>query len=283
MKQTPLKTGKYKTVDQYTPFTDVLSDPDYDNGHGERIFINNIGAAWELYPDDLDKTFFDSDMVVFGGTALTPNIHQSLLELLKKAKEKKAITLVNTVFDFLNEKSAPEKAWPLGRSVETYDYIDVLITDKDEAIRLSGQKTVDDAMQFFGDTGVGAVIITQGAKPVHYFCRGGLFVTTNGNKPVSEMVVNTLKQYPERAGDTTGCGDNFTGGVIASIATQLINRPGQPLNLEEAINLGVVSGGYACFYHGGTFYEVYPGQKKELMAPYYQDYLRQIGSVISYG
>jgi sugar/nucleoside kinase (ribokinase family) len=69
----------------------VLSDPDYDHGHGERIFINNIGAAWNLYPDDLDDAFFESNMVVFGGTALVPHIHQSLLELLKKAKGKKAV------------------------------------------------------------------------------------------------------------------------------------------------------------------------------------------------
>ena len=271
LQKTPLKTGKYKEVAQYTPFTDVLSDPDYDNQHGERIFINNIGAAWELYPEDLDDAFFDSNIVVFGGTALAPNIHQSLLELLKQAKEKKAVTIVNTVYDFLNEKNNPEKPWQLGRSVETYDYIDILIADMEEALRLSGKQTIDEAMEFFKKTGVGAVIVTHGANPVHYFSRGNMFIAANGEKPVSEKVKNT----PERAGDTTGCGDNFVGGVIASLAEQMIEKPYQPVNLEEAIVLGIVSGGYACFYHGGTFYEDYRGQKKELMQPYMQDYLRQ--------
>ena len=268
LKKTPLKTGKYKSVNQYTPFTDVLSDPYYDNGHGERIFINNIGAAWELYPDDLDDAFFESDIVVFGGTALTPPIHQLLLELLKKAKNKKTVTIVNTVYDFLNEKTNPDKAWPLGRSDETYDYIDVLITDREEALRLSNRYTVEEAMTFFKQTGVGAVIVTQGANPVHYFSKSELFGTTSGSKPVSEKVRNTLIQYPERAGDTTGCGDNFAGGIIASVARQMIENPGQSLNLEEALALGIASGGYACFYHGGTFYEDYPGQKKELIEPY---------------
>ena len=266
--RTPLKTGKYKVVDQYTPFTDVLSDPDYDNGHGERIFINNIGAAWELYPDDLDNAFFESDIVVFGGTALTPPVHQSLLELLQSAKNKKAITVVNTVYDFLNEKANPTEAWPLGRSVETYDYIDILITDKEEALRLSNRHTVDEAMSFFQKTDVGAVIVTHGANPVNYFSRGGIFKHASGQKSVSEKVRDTLTRHPERAGDTTGCGDNFAGGVIASVARQLISQSEQPVNMEEAINLGIVSGGYACFYHGGTFYEDYPGQKKELMEPY---------------
>lgn len=58
VKKTPLKIGFYKTSCQYTPFTDVLSDPDYDNGNGERIFINNIGAAWDFCPEDLDEAFF---------------------------------------------------------------------------------------------------------------------------------------------------------------------------------------------------------------------------------
>ena len=84
-----------------------------------------------------------------------------------------------------------------------------------------------------------------------------------------------MLQHPERTGDTTGCGDNFVGGIIASVAKQLLNQPDQPVNLEEAIALGIVSGGYACFYHGGTCYEDYPGQKKEWIEPYYRDYLRQ--------
>jgi len=277
MQKTPLKTGKYKTVEQYTPFTDVLSDPDYDHGHGERIFINNIGAAWELFPEDLDDTFFESNMVVFGGTALVPHIHQSLLELLKKAKDNKAVTIVNTVYDFLNEKKHPDKPWPLGRSVDTYNYIDILMTDMEEAFRLSGQRTVDEAMEFFGKTGIGAVIVTHGANPVHYFARGELFIAASGSKPVSEMVRNAILQYPDRAGDTTGCGDNFAGGVIASVAQQLIRQPCHKVNLEMAIALGIVSGGYACFYHGGTFYENYPGHKKELIEPFYQDYLLQTG------
>jgi len=63
--------------------------------------------------------------------------------------------------------------------------------------------------------------------------------------------------------------------VIASIARQLIEQPGEPLHLENAIALGIASGGFACFYNGGTFFDEFTGQKKELIAPYYEDYLRQ--------
>jgi len=279
LKRTPLKIGKYKISDKNTPFTEALSDPDYDQGHGERIFINNIGAAWDLYPEDLDEAFYDSSITVFGGSALVPHIHQSLLDLLKKAKAKQAVTIVNTVYDFLNELNNPGKAWPLGASLETYDYIDLLITDREEALRLSDSETIEEALSFFKKTKVGAVIVTYGANPIHFFFNSRLFGVSEGQRPVSEKVRNEIMQYPEKVGDTTGCGDNFVGGVIASLAKQLIERPDNIVNTEELIAFGTASGGYACFYHGGTFYEEYPGQKRELITPYYLDHLLTLSNV----
>ncbi|MDR1369635.1 MAG: carbohydrate kinase family protein [Dysgonamonadaceae bacterium] len=276
LRKTPLKVKLYKESPRHTPFTEVLSDTGYDQGHGERIFINNIGAAWDLYPEDLDNAFFESDIVVFGGTALAPNLHRSLLDLLRKAKANKAVTIVNTVYDFMNEKENPDKAWPLGASLESYRYIDMLITDMEEALRLSGTNNIEEALAFFKQTGVGALIVTHGAKQTHFFCNSQLFGTKEGRRPVSERVRNEILQYPERVGDTTGCGDNFAGGIIASVAIQLMRRPGEPVNIDEAIALATTSGGYACFYYGGTFFEEYAGQKKELIEPYYQDYLSQI-------
>lgn len=277
LKMTPLKMGLYKTGTQYTPFTDVLSDPDFEDGQGERIFINNIGAAWEFLPEDLDDVFFQSDMVVFGGTALVPNIHQDLDKLLSKAKANNAITVVNTVYDFLSEKQSPQKPWMLGRSQETYQFIDLLITDKEEAIRLSGTTTTNEAIGFFKRMGVGAAIITHGSSPVCFFAHNSLFGhISQTSMPVSEKVVNELMHDEHRSGDTTGCGDNFAGGVMASIAMQLIEKPDAQVDLKLAIALGVASGGYTCFYNGGTFYEDSPGQKKSLVDVYYHDYLNQI-------
>ncbi|MDP2338517.1 MAG: carbohydrate kinase family protein [Bacteroidota bacterium] len=276
--QTPLKIGKYKTSSQYTPFTDVFSDPDFDAGHGERAFINNIGAAWDFFPEDLDDSFFESDLVAFGGTALVPNIHSSLGELLYQAKENEAITVVNTVYDFLNEKKNPSKSWPLGSSMETYSYIDLLITDMEESLRLSGTSSVDAAINFFQSTGVGAVIITHGSNVLHFFANNSLFgKISSSTLPVSEKVVSELRQNPEQAGDTTGCGDNFAGGMIASIAMQLKEKPKDQVSLKNAIALGVVSGGFTCFYHGGTFYEEFPGQKMIRIEHYLKEYLTQIG------
>lgn len=278
LRQTPLKIGKYKRTEQYTPFTDVLYDPAYDHGNGERIFINNIGSAWDLYPEDLDDDFFNSDITVFGATALVPHIHASLLVLLKRSKENGAFTIVTTVYDSLNEKKNADKSWPMGESVDTYRYVDLLVMDMEEALRLSGQSGIEQAFSFFKSVGVGAVVVTHGAKPTHYYAGSPLFVPAEGTMPVSELVRKKLSEQPEQTGDTTGCGDNFAGGVISSVACQLIENSIGTICIKEAIAFGTVSGGYACFYHGGTFFEQYAGEKKELILPYYDSYKEQLNS-----
>ena len=104
LQKTPVILKDFKLIDNQTPSTVVLSDPGFEGGHGERMFINSIAAAWEYGPENLDEDFFSSDIVVFGGTGLVPQIHDNLTTLLRKAKSKGCTTIVNTVFDFRNEK-----------------------------------------------------------------------------------------------------------------------------------------------------------------------------------
>jgi len=252
----------------------VLSDPSYDNGHGERMFINSIGAARDYYPDELDDDFFCSEIVVFGGTALVPNIHDHLTTLLKKAKLHGCITIVNTVFDFRNEKANPSKKWPLGETDESYKFTDLLITDKEEALRLSGGSEINDAVGFFLTKKVPSFIITNGSSDIINYSDGSFFNFEPVNlMPVSRAIRNELKSYS--GVDTTGCGDNFAGGVIASIVNQLstgIKR----FDLKEACSWGIVSGGFTCFYIGGTYFEEKPGEKLARIKYYYDLYKKQI-------
>jgi len=272
--KTPVNIDKYKQTDNVTPSTVVLSDPEYDGGNGERIFINSIGAAWDYLPEELDDDFFDSEVVVFGGTALVPVIHDKLTGLLKKAKQKNCITIVNTVYDFRNEKLNPEAKWPLGGTDGSYALIDLLITDHEESLRLSGKPSLSEAMQFFRASGTGAVIVTNGAKPIRVFSSGKMFLPVEDSEmPVSKAVSEKIKQGC--TGDTTGCGDNFAGGVIASIVEQL-QKDKMPLDLAEACIRGIVSGGYTCFYIGGTYLEKFPGEKRRLILPYYEQYKKQM-------
>jgi len=277
LQKTPVILKDFKLIDMPTPSTVVLSDPNYDNGFGERIFINTIGAAWEYSADELDDDFFNSDVVVFGGTALVPRIHDNLTSILKKAKSKNCITIVNTVFDFRNEKANPTEKWPLGESDESYEYIDLLIADQEEAIRLSGEKDLQAAIQFFIDKKVSSLIITNGSKNISIYSDGAFFEACKLKEmPVSQKVIDENKNF--HGGDTTGCGDNFVGGIIASIVTQL-QRGAKHLDLQEACCWAVASGGFACFYLGGTYFEEKSGDKLEKMQPYYDAYKKQIADL----
>lgn len=276
---TPLDIEDYnRTGSGDTPFTDVFSDPAYDNGNGERSFINNIGAAWEYLPDMLPDQFFSSDIVCFGGTALVPQIHDNLTTLLSKAKKNNCITLVNTVFDFRNEKEHPCTPWPLVKNDESFQLIDILIMDCEEAIKISGRKTIESAATFFSSTKVSSFIITNGAKNLYVWSGGSLFKKTElMQMPVSEKVTNDLKSNQKMKGDTTGCGDNFTGGIIASLAWQLKNKSIGQLDLPDAVSWGVASGGFSCYTIGGTYVEKTKGEKLDKIRLIYQEYLKQTG------
>jgi sugar/nucleoside kinase (ribokinase family) len=272
-----------------SPRTDVLSDPAYDNGHGERTFINLIGDAGQLAPSDLGDDFFNADIITFGGTALTPLIHDNLTELLSRAKQKNACTIVNLVYDYRSSQKAPGKKWNLGKKDDAYPYIDLLVADKDEAVKTSGCSSIGKALQWFLDRGCGGVVITEGARPVHLGAGQGIFSPlTPQTIPVCEGINRELAAHPENRGDTTGCGDNFAGGIIAGLAEQLgtvkrnaegtkkLSAEGAQFNLREICIPGIVAGGYACFTLGGVFYETRPGEKQTLLAPFIEEYKAQL-------
>ena len=278
VRQTSLEISNYRRSElKPTPTTDVFSDPDYDNGHGERTFVNNIGAAWDFTPELLGDEFFEADIQCFGGTALVPHLHDNLTSLLKRSKQKDSITVVNTVFDFRNQKSNPGKPWPLLDSFEDYRFIDVLIMDCEEAMKISGTASIDEAARFFASTPVSFFIITNGANQLYAKSNGSLFEKTEILQfPVSKMIAAEIKAKPELRGDTTGCGDNFAGGIISSLAIQLKNTAKGTFNLTEAISLGISSGGFCCFTVGGTYPEPFPGEKKQRIQAIQEDYKKQL-------
>lgn len=274
LEQTPVNHEKLRVIEGSTPSTIVLSDPAYNNGHGERMFINNIGASWNFGPQDLDERFFESDIVVFGGTALVPGLHDGLTELLKRSKSTGCITVVNTVYDFRSELQKPGQRWHLGKTDHSYKYIDLLIMDREEAMHLSGEKGIFEAGKFFTEKGVSSFIITNGTENTTCFSDGRLFKPVSYEHfPVSADLIRDLKDF--RGGDTTGCGDNFVGGVLASMAWQLQEEK-EKQDLTECISWGTVSGGYCCFHVGGTLIEMEPGEKLELIRPYFDRYNTRI-------
>ncbi|WP_304242064.1 carbohydrate kinase family protein [Gracilinema caldarium] len=274
----PFKAVYLKEKPGQTPRTDVLSDPTYDNGHGERTFINLLGVAAFFIPDDLPEDFFNADIITFGGTALLPNMHNRLTELLKESKHRGSLTFVNLVYDFQNELQHPGKKWTIGNSDDAYPYIDILVADREEALKTSGTSTMSEAISYFLNRGTGAVVITEGAKQIHI----GAIRPRNipyRTMPVCEAVNQELIEHPERRGDTTGCGDNFAGGLLANVAEQLETSSlmkKQDYDLEEACVWANAAGGFTCFVIGGTYYENKRGEKRERILSYVSSYREQL-------
>jgi sugar/nucleoside kinase (ribokinase family) len=274
-----------KDGEKDSPNTIVLSDPNY-RVHGERAFINTIGAAGELGSSDLPEEFFDADMVLFGGTGLVPELHDNLTSLLAKAKEKGCFTIVGTVYDFRNQKKDPTAAWPLGKG-NSFPLIVLLFLDVEEAKRLTGTQSLKDAVQELIRKGSKAFIITQGAESVYLHAQGDGWKDFSGTMPVCDYITKELTEHPERRGDTTGCGDNYVGGVTADIARQLQNlresektdtaKESGVLDILRANMLGSVSGGYACFYDGGAYFESAPGQKLKGIKTYIPKHCSELG------
>ncbi|HNY26860.1 MAG TPA: carbohydrate kinase family protein [Candidatus Sumerlaeota bacterium] len=278
--KTPLDITNYGRVPGTSPSTSVLSDPRYDGGHGERIFVNNLGVARDYGPECVPDSFFDSEVALFGATALTPQLHANLTALLRKAKERGCFNIITTVYDFQNEKRNPGGVWPLGESDETYRYADLLVTDHIEALRISGAGDVEGACEWFRRKGLAACVVTQGPRPVWFYAQGGAFGPVElMSLPVSQAVGDALRQGLSTPGDTTGCGDNFAGGVLTSLAVQLADGCAGRLDLKQAVALGVCAGGAACFQLGGMALENHPGERQAAIMRLYEQYGQQVAAV----
>lgn len=264
IKKTPLHAVLKEVERMSTPTTEVFDDPSRRGGKGERSFINTIGAAHHFSAADLPPSFYDADIILLGGTALVPALHDEMHGVLSKAKQSGCITVVGTVFDFRSEKLTPTR-WPLGTQ-PSYPFIDVLVTDEEEALKLTAAHTVTDAAQALTDYGVGALIITRGALPMLAWSSGALIEKTPLTTfPVSAHIDELMAQDPSLRKDTTGCGDNFLGGVLASIAQQLGKTPS--LSMVDICAWGAASGGFTCTYHGGTYLERRAGEKLDHVRP----------------
>ena len=281
--QTTINIDHYLVTDGKSPATTVLCDPAYDGGLGERIFINTIGVASSYGIEDLGDDFFDADLLFFGATAVVPEIHAHLDILLSRGKAGGCLNVVSTVYDFRSENRKPGAPWPLVGADAAYANIDLLIMNSQEACKISGETEPANAIHYFADHGVGAVLVTQGPDPVLIFSDGLLFGATELiYLPVSERLSEELLSGDHSKGDTTGCGDNFAGAVLADLAIQLQSKAVGHLDLYRTCAWGICSGGLAGIYAGGVYAESRAGEKYRWLKSYVDQYRQQIDDLAGY-
>ena len=132
-------------------------------------------------------------------------------------------------------------------------------------------------MGLTGASGTNGSNGTNGIRDLYAFSNGMVFRKMGLMQlPVSANILETIKQNPELKGDTTGCGDNFAGGAIASLARQLKTHQKGDFDFQEALTWAIASGGFACFCLGGTYLENRTGEKLAKISELVEEYNRQI-------
>ncbi|NOZ64743.1 MAG: sugar kinase [Caldiserica bacterium] len=175
----------------YTSSTMVMVDPD-----GERRFLHYIGANGKFGLKDVDwEIMAEARILHVAGAMVMPALDgQPLAELLKKTKEMKKVTSLDTVWDRSGR-------W-LPLIEEALPYVDYFLPSLEEARMLSKRETPEAIAEFFLKKGVGIVGIKMGEE--------GCYVTDGKN----EIKTPTHKV---EAVDTTGAGDAFVGGFLTGV------------------------------------------------------------------
>lgn len=267
--RTPLRRDKISRRSGRCPVTYVLNEESGESEAAERTFIayDEVGPGLRFAPADLDEAFYGSDVTLFSAMFWEPDLSSALSKILGRCKQAGSLTVAGTAFDPGQRHNAGR--WHLGDSDEVYRHIDLLVMNHVEAGKYAGTSSDAEAAQFFRAAGVDSVIITNGLEPVYYASAGQLFAKESGYVPVASAVLEDQRSGRIAVGDTVGCGDNFVGGVLASITSQ--KRAGRS-SLREAVRWGNVAGALASTHRGGVHYERRPGERRTLFLQYLARY-----------
>jgi len=163
--------------------------------NGERPCLHVRGASDALlitpeeYPSVLDARF-----VHMGGNGLLGKMDgEPTRALLAAAKAANRITTFDLIF-----ATAPL----MGKLKAAMPYVDYFVPSIEEATALCGHTDPRDAAKYFHDLGVMTCVLTMGGD--------GCYVSSGDARFF-------LPAHDIRVVDTTGCGDAFTGGLIAAL------------------------------------------------------------------
>lgn len=168
-------------------------------------FLNEQSDAEYLFYKDYPKqrldvvypTLEEDDIVVIGSYyALNPILRDKIVELLDKARTKKAIVYYDPNF----RSSHKEEAIKLAPSIiENLEYADIVRGSQDDFMYMYNLRDADQIYK----------------NKIKFYCSN--FLCTAGAKQISLHTKTIHKEYaipPIEAVSTIGAGDNFNAGVI---------------------------------------------------------------------
>lgn len=192
---------------------------------GSRHFLTNpSGTLRRLTCDDIEMPFPESaEIVCFASIFVFPEIGpEELKRIFRKAKEQG-----KTVCADMTKRKNNEAVEDLAPALK---YVDYLLPNDEEAMLLTGEKTVEKAAESLRKNGVKTVVIKCGAR--------GCYLNSEDECewiPPKENV-NCI--------DSTGAGDSFTAGFLYALSLGK--------ELQECAQYGNFCGGKAVSTVGAT-------------------------------
>ena len=180
--------------------------------NGERPALHVMGGNATFCFDDVNQDVVRrADFVHVGGFYLMPKFDgPDTVKTLQLAKSAGAITTMDILG--VKQEAMAEKILP------SMPYLDYFMPNHEEGEMITGLKNEYDIAKFFLDNGAKNVVIKMGA-------RGSLLVNSD---------ILRIPAFKVQVGDSTGCGDAWTGGFIAGLS--------KGLSVEESAWLGSACG-----------------------------------------
>lgn len=187
----------------------------------DRGMLTYPGAMWDLKLDDIPWDYVRSARHLhLSSYYLQKGLRPDCAELFRRTKEMGLSTSLDTNWD-------PDEEW--GRELlDVLGHVDIFLPNREEALLISGRRTLDEALVFFADL-VDVIVVTCGADGVRARRGENLY-----HVPAPEVTVI----------DAVGAGDTFNAGFL--------NRhlAGDPL--DACLRHGVLAAAYSTTAAGGT-------------------------------
>jgi sugar/nucleoside kinase (ribokinase family) len=164
------------------------------NGDRPALHVRGASDHFDVPPSAYDKVF-DAPIIHLGGTGLLKKLDGPASVMLLKEAKKRGRTVT---FDLI-----AASADTIGIVAPLLPYIDYFMPSIEEAKDMSGQGSPEDCASFYLDKGAQCCVFTLGGDGAYYAHKDGTRLKS------SAYEINVI--------DTTGCGDAFDAGFIASL------------------------------------------------------------------